>query len=33
MEHHLATKEQIPEIQEMVAKVGRPLQDYTGNNW
>jgi hypothetical protein len=32
MEDHLATKEQRPEIWKMVAKLGRPLHDYTGNN-
>jgi hypothetical protein len=33
MEDHLATKEQRLEIREMVAKLGRPLQDHTSNNW
>jgi hypothetical protein len=31
MEDHLATKEQRLEIWEMVTKLGRPLQDHTGN--
>jgi hypothetical protein len=33
MKDHLATKKQRPEIWQMVAKLGRPLQDHTGNNW
>jgi hypothetical protein len=31
MEDHLATKEQRPKVWEMVAKLGRPLQDHAGN--
>jgi hypothetical protein len=33
MEDHLATEEQRPKVREMVAKLGRSLQDHTGNNW
>jgi hypothetical protein len=33
MEDHLATEGQRPEVREMVAKLGRPLQDHTGNIW
>jgi hypothetical protein len=31
MEDHLVTKEQRPEVWDMVAKLGRPLQDHVGN--
>jgi hypothetical protein len=33
MEDHLATKEQRPDVREVVAKLGRPLQDHIGNIW
>jgi hypothetical protein len=33
MEDCLATKEQGPEIREIVAKLGRSLLDHIGNRW
>jgi hypothetical protein len=31
MEDYLATKEHRPEVWDVVAMLGRPLQDHTGN--
>jgi hypothetical protein len=33
MEDHLGTEEQGPDVREMVAKLGKSLQDDTGNIW
>jgi hypothetical protein len=33
MEDHIATNEQRPKVWEVVAKLGMPLQDHTGNIW
>jgi hypothetical protein len=33
MEDHLSTKEQRSEVWEVVAKLGRPLQDHARNIW
>jgi hypothetical protein len=33
MKDHLATKEQGLEVWKVLAKLGRPLQNHTGNIW
>jgi hypothetical protein len=33
VEDRLAAKKQEPEIQKIVTKLGRPIQDHIGNSW